>query len=102
MGISWEHIENNKNNPTPPLSQENNVGPLDACYLTSLAARISFLAYLYSFPFLALDISQEDEPRVYVCMFEILGKDEYPYIKICQKLPSVCGQQFITQIFHWQ
>jgi len=45
MGISWEHIENNKNNPTLPLSQENNVGPLDACYLISLVARIFFLAY---------------------------------------------------------
>jgi len=56
MGISWEHIENNKNNPTPPLSQENNAGPLDACYLTSLVARIFFLAYLYSFPFLDLNI----------------------------------------------
>ncbi len=76
MGISWEHIENNKNNPTPPLSQENNMGPLDACCLTSLAARIFFLAYLYSFPFLDLDVWQEDEPRVYVHMFEILGKDE--------------------------
>jgi hypothetical protein len=21
MRISWEHIENNKNNPTPPISQ---------------------------------------------------------------------------------
>jgi hypothetical protein len=76
MGISWEHIENNKNNPTPPLSQENNVGPLDACYLTSLVARIFFLAYWYSFPFLDLNVWQEDEPRVYVRMFEILGKDE--------------------------
>ncbi len=76
MGISWEHIENNKNNPTPPLSQENNVGPLYACYLTSLVARIFFLAYLYSFPFWDLDVWQEDEPQVYVCMFEILGKDE--------------------------
>jgi hypothetical protein len=76
MGISWEHIENNKNNPTPPLSQENNVGPLDACYFTSLVARIFFLAYLYSFPFLDLDVWEEDEPQVYVCMFEILGKDE--------------------------
>jgi hypothetical protein len=79
MGISWEHIENNKNNPTPPLFQGNNVGPLDACYLTSLAARIFFLAYLCSFPFLALDVCQKDEPRVYVCMFEIRGKDEDKY-----------------------
>jgi hypothetical protein len=78
MWISWEHIENNKNNPTLPLPlpQENNMGPLDAWYLTSLAARIFFLAYLYSFPFLALDVWQEDEPWVYVRMFEILGKDE--------------------------
>ncbi len=76
MGISWEHIENNKNNPTPPLSQENNVGPLDACYLTSLVARIFFLPYWYSFPFLDLNEWQEDEPRVYVRMFEVLGKDE--------------------------
>jgi len=75
MKTWWEHIENNKNNPTPPLSQENNVGHLDACCLTSLAARIFFLAYLYSFPFLDLDVWQEDEPRVYVRMFEILGKD---------------------------
>jgi len=66
MEISWEHIENNKNNPTPPLSQENNMGPLDACYLTSLAARILFLAYLYSFPFLALHEWQEDEATVNV------------------------------------
>jgi len=76
MGISWEHIENNKNNLTPPFSQENDVGPLDACYLTSLVVRIFFLAYLYSFPFLDLDVWQEDEPWVYVYMFEILGKDE--------------------------
>jgi hypothetical protein len=52
------------------------VGPLDACCLTSLAARIFFLAYLYSFPFLDLDVWQEDEPQVYVHIFEILGKDE--------------------------
>jgi hypothetical protein len=52
MGISWEHIDNNKSNPTPPPSQENHMGPLDACYLTSLATRIFFLADLYSFPFL--------------------------------------------------
>jgi hypothetical protein len=76
MGISWEHIENNKNIPTPLLSQEHNVGSLDACYLTSLVARIFFLAYLYSVPFLDLDVWQEDEPWVYVQMFEILGKDE--------------------------
>jgi hypothetical protein len=76
MGISWEHIENNKNNPTLPLPQENNMGPLDACYLTSLAARIFFLAYLYWFPFWALDVWQEDELWVYIRMFDILAKDE--------------------------
>jgi len=76
MGISWEHIDNNKNNPTPPPSQENHMGPLDACYLTSLATCIFFLVDLYSFPFLTLDVWQENEPWVYVCMFEILGKDE--------------------------
>jgi hypothetical protein len=80
MGISWEHIENNKNNPTPPLSQENNVGPLDAYYFTSLVARIFFLAYLYSFSFLDLNVLQEDDPRVYVHMFEILGKDEDKFV----------------------
>jgi len=52
------------------------MGPLDACYLTSLAARIFFLAYFYSFPFLALDVLQKDEPWVFVHMSEILGKDE--------------------------
>jgi hypothetical protein len=72
MGTHWKQ----QNNPTPPLSQENNVGTLDACYLTSLVARIFFLAYLYSFPFLELNVLQEDEPQVYVHMFEILGKDE--------------------------
>jgi len=48
MRISWEHIENNKNNPTPPLSQENNVGPLDACYLISLVVRIFFILVFIS------------------------------------------------------
>jgi len=80
MKTQWEfhgeHIENNKNNPTPPLSQDNNVSTLDACYLTSLVARIFLLAYLYLFPFLALDVWQEYEPWVYAYMFEILGKDE--------------------------
>jgi hypothetical protein len=32
--------------------------------------------------------------------WERWGQVYYPYIKICQKLPSVCGQQFITQNFH--
>jgi hypothetical protein len=76
MWISWENIENNKNNPTLPLSQEYNMGPLDACYFISVAIRIFFLACFYSFPFWALDIWQEDEPWVYVRMFDILGKDE--------------------------
>jgi hypothetical protein len=103
MWISWEHIENNKNNPTLPLPQKNNIGPLDACYLTSLAVRIFFLAYLYSFPFLALDEWQEDEPWVYVHIFENpwerWGQVYYPYIKIYQKIPSVCEQQFLTHKF---
>jgi hypothetical protein len=87
MGISWEHIEKYKKNPTPPPSQENNMGPLDACYLTSLATRNCFLAYLYSFPFLALDIWQEDEPWVYVCLTS-LGKMRTSLLSLHKDLPK--------------
>jgi hypothetical protein len=63
------------------------VGPLDALYLTSLATRIFFLTYLYSFPFLALDVQQEDEPWVYVCMFE-MGKMRTSVLSLYKDMPK--------------
>jgi len=38
---SWEHIKNNKKINTPTLPQKKNyLGPMGACYFTSLGARI--------------------------------------------------------------
>jgi hypothetical protein len=80
MGTQWE-FHGNTLRTTKIIQHAHSPkkitwAPLDACYLTSLVARIFFLAYWYSFPFLDLNVWQEDEPWVYVRMFEILGKDE--------------------------
>jgi len=62
MRTLWEQIENNRkiqkipmNNSLPPLTffpqKKNNLAPLGACWLTSLAAK-NFYLYFWSLPFL--------------------------------------------------
>jgi hypothetical protein len=50
MKTSKELFENKRNQTPTALPKGKKPGPLDACYLTSLAAR-SFFAYLSSLPF---------------------------------------------------
>jgi hypothetical protein len=68
-----------------------------------LATRIFFLVDLYSIPFFD-PRRMVGEWTMGVCLYvwnpwERWGQVYYPYIKICQKISSVYGQQFITHNF---
>jgi hypothetical protein len=50
----WEQQKSKKSNTPSPFKIQKKLGPLGACWLTSLAAKENFYAYLSSLPIFGL------------------------------------------------